>query len=124
FFQAEDGIRDRNVTGVQTCALPILGCGAVVFLQCHDGDDAGQDHTSTAECGPQSPGSLWLRSAEGKGGSEAALLLFYQLPSFLLFTCDCFRLSTSDRPDLGDLVLCFFAGHVSSRASISLDPPM
>src|SRR5699024_8621670 len=25
FFQAEDGIRDRNVTGVQTCALPIWG---------------------------------------------------------------------------------------------------
>src|SRR5699024_7082001 len=23
FFQAEDGIRDRNVSGVQTCALPI-----------------------------------------------------------------------------------------------------
>src|SRR5699024_12115743 len=23
FFHAEDGIRDRNVTGVQTCALPI-----------------------------------------------------------------------------------------------------
>ena len=23
FFQAEDGIRDRLVTGVQTCALPI-----------------------------------------------------------------------------------------------------
>src|SRR5699024_11555995 len=23
FFQEEDGIRDRNVTGVQTCALPI-----------------------------------------------------------------------------------------------------
>src|SRR5699024_12170026 len=23
FFQAEDGIRARNVTGVQTCALPI-----------------------------------------------------------------------------------------------------
>src|SRR5699024_11772219 len=30
FFQAEDGIRDRNVTGVQTCALPIytlIECG-------------------------------------------------------------------------------------------------
>src|SRR6266516_5821213 len=25
FFQAEDGIRDRTVTGVQTCALPICG---------------------------------------------------------------------------------------------------
>src|SRR5207247_6188032 len=27
FFQAEDGIRDPLVTGVQTCALPILGLG-------------------------------------------------------------------------------------------------
>src|SRR5207245_4672145 len=25
FFQAEDGIRDATVTGVQTCALPIFG---------------------------------------------------------------------------------------------------
>src|SRR5256885_3389059 len=25
FFQAEDGIRDYKVTGVQTCALPIAG---------------------------------------------------------------------------------------------------
>src|SRR5207245_6371729 len=28
FFQAEDGIRDATVTGVQTCALPILHAGA------------------------------------------------------------------------------------------------
>src|SRR5699024_11961993 len=28
FFQAEDGIRDRNVTGVQTCALPICDSSA------------------------------------------------------------------------------------------------
>src|SRR5207253_5057294 len=27
FFQAEDGIRDGHVTGVQTCALPIYGQG-------------------------------------------------------------------------------------------------
>src|SRR5205807_6136280 len=26
FFQAEDGIRDYKVTGVQTCALPIYCC--------------------------------------------------------------------------------------------------
>src|SRR5215813_6620484 len=26
FFQAEDGIRDADVTGVQTCALPIFCC--------------------------------------------------------------------------------------------------
>src|SRR5439155_9459700 len=29
FFQAEDGIRDGHVTGVQTCALPISSCTAV-----------------------------------------------------------------------------------------------
>src|ERR671936_2128487 len=30
FFQAEDGIRDYKVTGVQTCALPILTMPAIV----------------------------------------------------------------------------------------------
>src|SRR5207249_5739809 len=30
FFQAEDGIRDRNVTGVQTCALPISASDIVI----------------------------------------------------------------------------------------------
>src|SRR2546425_12530610 len=29
FFQAEDGIRDKLVTGVQTCALPILADAAL-----------------------------------------------------------------------------------------------
>src|SRR5690606_40440612 len=45
FFQAEDGIRDFHVTGVQTCALPIflwgtghrrgnpLGCGFAVDIR-------------------------------------------------------------------------------------------
>src|SRR5690606_39565692 len=37
FFQAEDGIRDFHVTGVQTCALPILfnvtGLKALLFLE-------------------------------------------------------------------------------------------
>ena len=31
FFQAEDGIRDYKVTGVQTCALPILQSTFVVI---------------------------------------------------------------------------------------------
>src|SRR5438445_3359332 len=30
FFQAEDGIRDIGVTGVQTCALPILGLASLL----------------------------------------------------------------------------------------------
>ena len=36
FFQAEDGIRDYDVTGVQTCALPI--CGAAWPLIWDDPD--------------------------------------------------------------------------------------
>src|SRR5207249_7664094 len=36
FFQAEDGIRDRNVTGVQTCALPICMELIDVVLPCLD----------------------------------------------------------------------------------------
>src|SRR5229473_2853241 len=31
FFQAEDGIRDKLVTGVQTCALPILQLAAATY---------------------------------------------------------------------------------------------
>src|SRR5690606_40139990 len=44
FFQAEDGIRDFHVTGVQTCALPILGSYSIgdrtrAFLKVQDGCD-------------------------------------------------------------------------------------
>src|SRR5882762_4312984 len=40
FFQAEDGIRDSSVTGVQTCALPIL-----------HGAELGEVGTLTEVCG-------------------------------------------------------------------------
>src|SRR5690625_6395269 len=38
FFQAEDGIRDGHVTGVQTCALPIFiaATGNGHFVLCRD----------------------------------------------------------------------------------------
>src|SRR2546430_17107064 len=32
FFQAEDGIRDLTVTGVQTCALPILAAAVAILV--------------------------------------------------------------------------------------------
>src|SRR5699024_11401314 len=44
FFQAEDGIRDRNVTGVQTCALPI-------FAHHRGGRSSGGDRTATSVMG-------------------------------------------------------------------------
>src|SRR6266540_5201346 len=50
FFQAEDGIRYRDVTGVQTCALPISGRGpvegepfGVARIGCHT--DAGEQRS-------------------------------------------------------------------------------
>src|SRR5699024_11246331 len=50
FFQAEDGIRDRNVTGVQTCALPILHSYRELpirygeFGSCHRNEPSGSLH--------------------------------------------------------------------------------
>src|SRR3712207_7716892 len=37
FFQAEDGIRDIGVTGVQTCALPIYRLLGLTSGQCRVG---------------------------------------------------------------------------------------
>src|SRR5256885_1367686 len=48
FFQAEDGIRDYKVNGVQTCALPISG------------EDAGEGGTGT----PGERDSLFRQAAE------------------------------------------------------------
>src|SRR2546430_15728890 len=43
FFQAEDGIRDLTVTGVQTCALPILD-QTISRLLAHDRVRAARSH--------------------------------------------------------------------------------
>src|SRR5215204_7428502 len=56
FFQAEDGIRDHCVTGVQTCALPIftVAAGAVGLAQaCLDASVryAHERHTFGQEIG-------------------------------------------------------------------------
>src|SRR5207302_5272758 len=39
FFQAEDGIRDFHVTGVQTCALPISARGRREIRELNDRSD-------------------------------------------------------------------------------------
>ena len=46
FFQAEDGIRDIGVTGVQTCALPISA--SLVRARCAS---ASQDRTAPVQDG-------------------------------------------------------------------------
>src|SRR2546430_13757106 len=49
FFQAEDGIRDLTVTGVQTCALPI--CGRRGYLAPHCDGPPSVFETSAAGTG-------------------------------------------------------------------------
>src|SRR5699024_12081820 len=54
FFQAEDGIRDRNVTGVQTCALPIfllsplIAIGVYLLVKFIKGDNKSSKNNEKA----------------------------------------------------------------------------
>src|ERR1022692_3085415 len=50
FFQAEDGIRDYKVTGVQTCALPIYDGEADI------GNDKGKQRAQGFQAGPTGEG--------------------------------------------------------------------
>src|SRR5206468_7426004 len=50
FFQAEDGIRDLIVTGVQTCALPIYP-SSVPPPRCDNRHGRGQRHISLDRAG-------------------------------------------------------------------------
>src|SRR4051795_8777741 len=52
FFQAEDGIRDESVTGVQTCALPIWSNPSAPLIpggSC--GGPAGAQHPASRPAG-------------------------------------------------------------------------
>src|SRR5256885_17046996 len=79
FFQAEDGIRDYKVTGVQTCALPILHDEDVWMVQRRGvsgfGAEAAQAVLVAAQLRRQQldrdwPIELRIRSEEGRGGEE------------------------------------------------------
>src|SRR5690606_41072504 len=76
FFQAEDGIRDFHVTGVQTCALPIClyDCGiAAAAKRCGLTQALGGTLTRTATHEPRTANTIasWLlRSEERRVGKE------------------------------------------------------
>src|SRR5690625_7162568 len=51
FFQAEDGIRDGHVTGVQTCALPIFRSTASQVLNSDQAPDVLEYNKGNATAG-------------------------------------------------------------------------
>src|SRR5204862_4709686 len=65
FFQAEDGIRDLYVTGVQTCALPIW-----VRLQGPSPSGASAPKRRRWPCSPTPTSSLFTRSANMRRSEE------------------------------------------------------
>src|SRR2546430_17041658 len=80
FFQAEDGIRDLTVTGVQTCALPIyaeaVAGGDDDVLPDLDGPDLLVEVTLLTD---DRPGAVLLEHPDGEVLEiRAALLLVHQ----------------------------------------------
>src|SRR5438874_8392884 len=71
FFQAEDGIRDLYVTGVQTCALPIYTIPGTVFVT---GDNVGSpgDSATYANCYNPTWGRHKTRTFPVPGDAEYA----------------------------------------------------
>src|SRR4029079_17409181 len=61
FFQAEDGIRDKLVTGVQTCALPIWGRASFTRFTVAD----GLVDNNVMALLEDDDGSLWLSTKRG-----------------------------------------------------------
>src|SRR5690606_40068293 len=59
FFQAEDGIRDFHVTGVQTCALPISQIIRSDFIICLIDIEIACNGTSSTLLNHPSPNCCW-----------------------------------------------------------------
>src|SRR2546430_17545172 len=70
FFQAEDGIRDLTVTGVQTCALPISVGAAAKSPATGAAVGAGAGLLGGAAIGGGKAQGAGTTSGEGRGGEE------------------------------------------------------
>src|SRR5690606_40122604 len=88
FFQAEDGIRDFHVTGVQTCALPIYSAAITLIPKSYAREISPPRRTTlaasrrrssicwtssserTRSIGFRSPSSWDMRSEERRVGKE------------------------------------------------------
>src|SRR5207245_5519286 len=70
FFQAEDGIRDATVTGVQTCALPISSANIIGPASKWSPDESGFYFNQKQEVRPGMAATEKYRSEERRVGKE------------------------------------------------------
>src|SRR5262244_4046940 len=71
FFQAEDGIRDWSVTGVQTCALPISGAGFPATTNRVDAGEPGPFRSAPSVLRAAAPALRAFGRADGGCGAGA-----------------------------------------------------
>src|SRR5256885_7262006 len=71
FFQAEDGIRDYKVTGVQTCALPIWNEDAPICVCTRQPLRSSAWATLASKGLSKSPWLPWCDSASARGPRSA-----------------------------------------------------
>src|SRR5437870_11244580 len=93
FFQAEDGIRDGHVTGVQTCALPICSAsfGCVCALR-----DAGTKNKETEA----KDATIFFTLANASAATRAVANFFMPLGIYPR-TRTALKLSTTCPPAVG-----------------------
>src|SRR2546427_8544474 len=77
FFQAEDGIRDLTVTGVQTCALPISSDHSCQILRCAQNDsdadtDIAENSTGAPDRNARRPATLRGAAARSRYRCDGA----------------------------------------------------
>src|SRR5258708_40034553 len=72
FFQAEDGIRDDLVTGVQTCALPICDLGSAELFELCENEDRALVFVEPIEKVIHQPRGLRLNSGLVRAGGRVS----------------------------------------------------
>src|SRR2546426_3841517 len=117
FFQAEDGIRDYKVTGVQTCALPIVRLGDPGAPQALSGFAQTYPADTAAPTALYVLGDWLAERGERAGAARWFAELIQRYPADLRSSIARFRLATDAlRDSLRDSAVALFRSEVAANA--------